>query len=131
MGSIKLNKIKKVFGKTEVIPSLDLEINEGEFCVFVGPSGCGKSTLLRIIAGLEDVTSGHIEISGNDDFYGKGDKVGKNAFVLSHYRRFIEPNLLLMKLIKVGFKMLYFVETNGLAVYKDEDPIVMRVVCRK
>lgn len=66
MGSIKLNKIKKVFGKTEVIPSLDLEINEGEFCVFVGPSGCGKSTLLRIIAGLEDVTSGHIEISGND-----------------------------------------------------------------
>lgn len=66
MGSIKLNKIKKVFGKTEVIPSLDLEINEGEFCVFVGPSGCGKFTLLRIIAGLEDVTSGHIEISGND-----------------------------------------------------------------
>ena len=66
MGSIKLNKIKKVFGKTEVIPCLDLEINEGEFCVFVGPSGCGKSTLLRIIAGLEDVTSGHIEISGKD-----------------------------------------------------------------
>ena len=66
MGSIKLNKIKKVFDGTEVIPSLDLEINEGEFCVFVGPSGCGKSTLLRIIAGLEDVTSGHIEISGQD-----------------------------------------------------------------
>lgn len=66
MGSIKLKNIKKVFEGTEVIPSLDLEIKEGEFCVFVGPSGCGKSTLLRLIAGLEDVTSGTIEISGED-----------------------------------------------------------------
>lgn len=66
MSNIKLNKIKKVFDGTEVISSLDLEIKEGEFCVFVGPSGCGKSTLLRLIAGLEDVTSGSIEIGGND-----------------------------------------------------------------
>lgn len=66
MGSIKLKKVKKVFEGTEVIPSIDLEIEEGEFCVFVGPSGCGKSTLLRLIAGLEDVTDGSIEISGED-----------------------------------------------------------------
>ena len=66
MGTITLRKITKSFGTTEVIPPLDLEINDGEFVVFVGPSGCGKSTLLRLIAGLEDVTSGMIEIDGQD-----------------------------------------------------------------
>ncbi len=66
MGSIKLNNVTKSFGNVEVIPPLDLDINEGEFVVFVGPSGCGKSTLLRLIAGLEDVTSGSIFIDGNE-----------------------------------------------------------------
>ncbi len=66
MGSITLKQVTKSFGETEVIPPLDLTINDGEFVVFVGPSGCGKSTLLRLIAGLEDVTSGHIEIDGTD-----------------------------------------------------------------
>ena len=64
MGHIVLNQVSKSFGKTEVIPPLDLTIEEDEFTVFVGPSGCGKSTLLRLIAGLEDVTSGDIEIDG-------------------------------------------------------------------
>ncbi|MFT5869145.1 MAG: multiple sugar transport system ATP-binding protein [Yoonia sp.] len=66
MGNIKLNQITKSFGDVQVIPPLDLEINEGEFVVFVGPSGCGKSTLLRLIAGLEDVTSGTIQIDGRE-----------------------------------------------------------------
>jgi len=66
MGSITLRQVVKQFDDLEVIPPLDLEINEGEFVVFVGPSGCGKSTLLRLIAGLEDVTSGYIDIDGND-----------------------------------------------------------------
>ncbi|KJS16338.1 MAG: glycerol-3-phosphate ABC transporter ATPase [Hoeflea sp. BRH_c9] len=66
MGHIALKKVSKSFGVTQVIPPLDLEINDGEFVVFVGPSGCGKSTLLRLIAGLEDVTSGAIEINGHD-----------------------------------------------------------------
>lgn len=66
MGSIKLNNVTKRFGDIEVIPPINLEINNGEFVVFVGPSGCGKSTLLRLIAGLEDVTSGRIEIDGRD-----------------------------------------------------------------
>ncbi len=66
MGSIELKQVTKRFGTTEVIPPLDLQINDGEFVVFVGPSGCGKSTLLRLIAGLEDVTSGVIEIDGKD-----------------------------------------------------------------
>ena len=64
MGRIVLNQVSKSFGDTEVIPPLDLTIEDGEFTVFVGPSGCGKSTLLRLIAGLEDVTAGSIEIDG-------------------------------------------------------------------
>ncbi|MFC6638914.1 ATP-binding cassette domain-containing protein [Sulfitobacter sp. JBTF-M27] len=66
MGRITLDKVTKSFGDVEVIPPLDLTIEDGEFTVFVGPSGCGKSTLLRLIAGLEDTTSGHICIDGND-----------------------------------------------------------------
>lgn len=66
MGSIKLRQVSKFFGDVEVIPALDLEIDKGEFVVFVGPSGSGKSTLLRLIAGLEEVSSGSIEIDGRD-----------------------------------------------------------------
>jgi len=66
MGRIVLDKVSKSFGETQVIPPLDLTIEEGEFAVFVGPSGCGKSTLLRMIAGLEDLTSGAIAIDGED-----------------------------------------------------------------
>jgi len=66
MGRIQLNDVTKSFGDVEVIPPLNLTIEDGEFAVFVGPSGCGKSTLLRLIAGLEDITSGHIEIDGSD-----------------------------------------------------------------
>ena len=66
MGRIVLKGVRKAFGDVEVIPPLDLSIEDGEFVVFVGPSGCGKSTLLRLIAGLEDVSGGHIEIDGRD-----------------------------------------------------------------
>jgi len=66
MGSIVLDKVQKKFGDVEVIPPLDLEINDGEFVVFVGPSGCGKSTLLRMIAGLEDLTAGKVRIDDKD-----------------------------------------------------------------
>jgi len=66
MGHIRLKNVKKSFGDVTVIPPLDLEIEDGEFVVFVGPSGCGKSTLLRLIAGLEDTTGGTIEIDGKD-----------------------------------------------------------------
>ncbi|MDA7424016.1 ABC transporter ATP-binding protein [Thalassococcus lentus] len=65
MGRIVLKDVKKSFGETNVIPPLNLEIDDGEFVVFVGPSGCGKSTLLRMIAGLEDLTAGDVEIDGN------------------------------------------------------------------
>jgi multiple sugar transport system ATP-binding protein len=64
MGHLNLTRVTKSFGTTDVIKGVDLEVKDGEFCVFVGPSGCGKSTLLRIIAGLEDATSGDILIDG-------------------------------------------------------------------
>jgi ABC-type sugar transport system ATPase subunit len=64
MASLQLKQVVKRFDTTTVIPGVDLEVRDGEFCVFVGPSGCGKSTLLRIICGLEDATSGDILIDG-------------------------------------------------------------------
>ncbi|MDB6182725.1 ABC transporter ATP-binding protein [Paracoccus fistulariae] len=64
MGALTLSNVTKAFGKTDVIKGVDLSVEDGEFCVFVGPSGCGKSTLLRMIAGLEDVTSGDVAIDG-------------------------------------------------------------------
>jgi multiple sugar transport system ATP-binding protein len=66
MGAITLSQVRKSFGDVHVIPGVDLQIDNGEFVVFVGPSGCGKSTLLRLIAGLEDTTSGTISIDGKE-----------------------------------------------------------------
>ena len=66
MASLKIRDVKKSYGDLQVMHGVDLDVEEGEFVVFVGPSGCGKSTLLRMIAGLEEVTSGEISI---------GDKV--------------------------------------------------------
>ncbi len=66
MGQIRLDRVSKTFSGTIVIPGVSLEIEDGSFVVFVGPSGSGKSTLLRLIAGLEDVTSGRIFIDGVD-----------------------------------------------------------------
>ena len=66
MASLKISKATKKYDDLEVIHGIDLEIQDGEFCVFVGPSGCGKSTLLRMISGLEEVTSGQIHIGDTD-----------------------------------------------------------------
>jgi lactose/L-arabinose transport system ATP-binding protein len=66
MADVVLRKVKKSFGAVDVIHSVNLDITSGEFVVFVGPSGCGKSTLLRLVAGLEDVTSGVLSIGGRD-----------------------------------------------------------------
>ena len=62
MADLSLSQVRKSFGAVEIIKGVDLDIKHGEFIVFVGPSGCGKSTLLRLIAGLEDITSGDIRI---------------------------------------------------------------------
>lgn len=64
MGDLKLNGVTKDFGSARVIHPTDLDIRDGDFTVFVGPSGCGKSTMLRMIAGLEDISAGTLEIDG-------------------------------------------------------------------
>ncbi len=64
MGHVSLRGIRKSFGAVEVIQGIDLDVNDGEFLVFVGPSGCGKSTMLRMIAGLETITAGDLLIDG-------------------------------------------------------------------
>ena len=66
MSRVDISQLQKSFDQTKVIKGVDLNINEGEFVVFVGPSGCGKSTLLRLIAGLEEPTSGRVHIGGID-----------------------------------------------------------------
>src|SRR3989339_1757268 len=62
MARVILKNISKSFGKTQVVKNIDLEIKDKEFCVLVGPSGCGKTTTLRMIAGLEEITSGEVYI---------------------------------------------------------------------
>ncbi|MGX1500269.1 multiple sugar transport system ATP-binding protein [Labrenzia sp. MBR-25] len=64
MGMLEMVDVRKAFSKFEVIKGVSMAINHGEFVVFVGPSGCGKSTLLRMIAGLEEITSGDVKIDG-------------------------------------------------------------------
>ncbi len=64
MADLELKAIRKSFGQHEIIKGVDISIEHGEFVVFVGPSGCGKSTLLRLIAGLEEITSGTLDIGG-------------------------------------------------------------------
>jgi sn-glycerol 3-phosphate transport system ATP-binding protein len=64
MSAIAFRNVRKAYGRNEVVHGVDLEAAEGEFVVILGPSGCGKSTLLRMVAGLEPITSGEIEIGG-------------------------------------------------------------------
>ncbi|MCM2457914.1 ATP-binding cassette domain-containing protein [Rhizobium sp. CG4] len=66
MGKLTLKSVAKSFGTVDVLKGINLEVDDGEFVIFVGPSGCGKSTLLRTIAGLEDITAGEIVIDGRE-----------------------------------------------------------------
>src|SRR5271165_2988929 len=66
MASVHIRNVEKYFGATHVLRGVDIDIADGQFAVLIGPSGCGKSTLLRMIAGLEEITHGAVEI---------GDKV--------------------------------------------------------
>ncbi|MBK1792974.1 sn-glycerol-3-phosphate ABC transporter ATP-binding protein UgpC [Devosia sp. WQ 349] len=64
MGAVTIRNVRKAYGAVEVLHGVSIDIEDGEFVILVGPSGCGKSTLLRMIAGLEDITGGDIEIGG-------------------------------------------------------------------
>ncbi|PLW75942.1 ABC transporter ATP-binding protein [Cohaesibacter celericrescens] len=102
MGRIVLEKVQKKFGDVEVIPPLDLTIEDGEFTVFVGPSGCGKSTLLRLIAGLEDTTDGIIKIDDADATHVPPAKRGL-AMVFQSYALY--PHMSVRKNIAFPMKM--------------------------
>ncbi len=103
MGRITLEKVTKSFGNVEVIPPLDLTIEEGEFTVFVGPSGCGKSTLLRLIAGLEDVSSGAISI---DDQNATELPPAKRGLAMVFQSYALYPHMSVRKNIAFPLKMI-------------------------
>jgi multiple sugar transport system ATP-binding protein len=102
MGTIQLKNVRKVFGETVVIPGADLSIKHGEFVVFVGPSGCGKSTLLRMIAGLEDITSGEILIDGKDM---TDTAPGKRGLSMVFQSYALYPHMSVRNNIAFGLKM--------------------------
>jgi multiple sugar transport system ATP-binding protein len=102
MGRIVLRNVRKVFGEVEVIPSVNLEIEDGSFVVFVGPSGCGKSTLLRLIAGLEDTSGGAIEIDGVDVAKAPPAKRGLSMVFQSYA---LYPHMSVRNNIAFGLKM--------------------------
>ena len=102
MGSITLEHVNKSFGDHAVIPDASLEIEDGAFVVFVGPSGCGKSTLLRLIAGLEDTSSGLIRLDG-EDVTRKGPAQRQLAMVFQSYALY--PHMTVRQNINFPLKM--------------------------
>ena len=102
MASIELKGVTKHFGETVVIPGLDLEVHDGEFMVFVGPSGCGKSTMLRMIAGLETMTDGRIEIGG-EDVSDRGPSERGAAMVFQSYALY--PHMTVEENMGFGLRM--------------------------
>ncbi|WP_300514509.1 ABC transporter ATP-binding protein [Aliiroseovarius sp.] len=102
MSGVTLTKAIKRYGDVQVIHGVDLEIEHGEFCVFVGPSGCGKSTLLRMIAGLEETTEGTIQIGARD--VTKADPADRGvAMVFQTYALY--PHMTVEENMGFGLKM--------------------------
>ena len=109
MANVTLRNVKKQFGEVAVIKGVDLEIADGEFCVFVGPSGCGKSTLLRMIAGLEEITAGELLIGGQDMTSVQPADRGV-AMVFQSYALY--PHMTVEKNIGFGLRMTGHPETD-------------------
>ncbi|MEC5342845.1 ABC transporter ATP-binding protein [Brenneria populi] len=102
MAVIELRNISKRFEQTQALKSLSLEIADGEFLVLVGPSGCGKSTLLRMLAGLENVSSGQILLDGQD-ISGWTPKQRNFSMIFQNYALF--PHLTVEQNITFGMRM--------------------------
>ena len=102
MSNVILRNVTKIYDKKKVIDNIDLNINDKEFVVLVGASGCGKSTLLRMIAGLEDITSGEIYIGDKkvNDVHPKDRDI---AFVFQSYALY--PHMTVRENIAFGLKM--------------------------
>ncbi len=102
MSSLSLRNVEKSFGDHQVIHGVDLEVNKGEFIVFVGPSGCGKSTMLRIISGLETATSGQVLIADKDVTHAHPSK-REIAMVFQSYALF--PHMTVADNISFGLRL--------------------------
>jgi ABC-type sugar transport system ATPase subunit len=102
MADLKLDQIRKSYGAVDVLHGIDLDVKDGEFVVFVGPSGCGKSTLLRIIAGLEDISSGDLMIDG-EVVNNKTPKDRGIAMVFQSYALY--PHMTVYKNMAFGLKL--------------------------
>ncbi|MGM7723510.1 ABC transporter ATP-binding protein [Metabacillus sp. Hm71] len=102
MGKITINHIKKSFHSNEILKGIDVEIQDGSFTILLGPSGCGKSTLLRIIAGLEEPTSGSLLINDEDVTYAE-PKDRNIAMVFQNYALY--PHMTVYKNIEYGLKI--------------------------
>ena len=114
MADIRLNDVKKSYGKDDVIHGIDWHIQDGEFVVIVGPSGCGKSTLLRMIAGLEAITSGEVSI---------GDRVVNDLEPAQRDIAMVFQNYALYPHMSVYKNMAYGLKIRGL----DKSEIDQRV----
>ncbi|MFO7527790.1 MAG: maltose/maltodextrin ABC transporter ATP-binding protein MalK [Marinobacter sp.] len=102
MASVTLRNICKSYDQTQVTRNVNLDIQDGEFVVFVGPSGCGKSTLLRMIAGLEDITSGDMYI-GNDRVNDRPPKEREVGMVFQSYALY--PHMDVAENMAFGLKL--------------------------
>src|SRR4029079_8391714 len=116
MASVAIRDVKKAFGATSVIHGVDISIRDGEFVVLVGPSGCGKSTLLRMIAGLENITSGEIKI---------GDRVVNNVPPKERDVAMVFQNYALYAHMTVAANMAFSMKLRG-APQKEIDERVNR-----
>ena len=102
MAELALNNAIKRYGATQVIHGVDLQVDDGDFCVFVGPSGCGKSTLLRMIAGLEQTSDGRMTIGGRDVTHADPAKRGV-AMVFQTYALY--PHMTVRENMSFGLKI--------------------------
>jgi ABC-type sugar transport system ATPase subunit len=102
MAQLTLSDVKKSFGNVDVLKGIDLEVESGELVVFVGPSGCGKSTLLRLIAGLDEITTGQLEIAGRPVNDVPASKRGI-AMVFQSYALY--PHMTVRRNIAFGLRM--------------------------
>ncbi len=102
MGSLTISNVTKTFGSTEVLKGINIDIADGEFLILVGPSGCGKSTLMNTIAGLEEVTSGHLLLEG-EDVTDRSPKDRDIAMVFQSYALY--PTMNVARNISFGLEM--------------------------
>ena len=111
MAAIVLDHISKMFGEVLAVDDVSLTVDDGEFMVLVGPSGCGKSTILRMIAGLEEVTAGEIEI-GDEQVTDLEPKSRDIAMVFQNYALY--PHMTVEQNLGFGLKLQHLPKTERL-----------------